>query len=147
MARKYTEEEFDQFTKYYSPCEREAFRQLLVSEGRFIVKEKKSQERMAMEEEDALLEKIMDGEATKPQHQPQKEAEAKDKYPGIKLTSENITRKITKAEFDRFFWNLTDAEKRNVRTDLILEGKYDPDDEPKPEKPMTDAEIDELAGL
>ena len=147
MARIYTEEGFTQFTRHYTPAEREAFRQLLVSEGRFIVKEKKSQERMAMEAEDALLEEVMDEEDTKPQHQPKKESEAKDKYPGIKLTSENITRKISKSEFDRLFWNLTEEERREVRSDLILEGKYDPDEEPKPEKPMTDAEIDEIAEL
>ena len=147
MARIYSEKEFIQFTRHYTPAEREEFRQMLIEEGRLIVGEEKSQERKAIEEEDALLGEIMNGEDTKPQHQPQKETETKDKYPGIKLTAGNITRKITTAEFDRLFWNLTEEERRNVRTDLILEGKYDPDEEPKPEKPMTDAEIDEIAEL
>lgn len=147
MARKFTEEEFAQFTRHYTPAEREAFRQLLVSEGRFIVKEKKSQERMAMEEEDALLEEVMNEEDTKPQHQQKKEADGNVKYPSIKLTADAITRKITPAEFSRLFWNLSEEERQEVRSDLILEGKYDPDEEPKPEKPMTDAEIDEIAEL
>ena len=145
--KEYTQAEFIQFTRHYTPAEREEFRQMLIEEGRLIVGEEKSQERKAMEAEDDLLEKIMDGEATKPQHQPQKESEAKGKYPSIKLTADAITRKITPEEFSRLFWNLTEEERRNVRTDLILEGKYDPDEEPKPEKPMTDAEIDEIAEL
>lgn len=147
MAKVFTQAEFEKFTRHYTPAEREEFRQMLIEEGRLIVGEEKSLERKAMEAEDALLDEIMNGEDTKPQHQPQKETEAKDKYPGIKLTSDNITRKITKAEFDSLFFNLTEEERREVRSDLILEGKYDPDEESKPEKPMTDAEIDELAEL
>ena len=147
MAKAYTEAEFEKFTRHYTPAEREEFRQMLIEEGRLIVGEKKSQERKAIEEEDALLGEIMNGEDTKPQHQPQKEAEAKGKYPSIKLTADAITRKISEAEFERLFWNLSDEERRNVRTDLILDGKLDPDEAPKPEKPMTDAEIDEIAGL
>lgn len=147
MAKEFTQVEFEQFTRHYTQAKREAFRKMLIEEGRLKTEKEKSQERKAMEEEDALLDEIMKGEETNPQQKPQKEAETKDKYPGIKLTAGNITRKITTAEFDRLFWNLTEEERRNVRTDLILEGKYDPDEEPKPEKPMTDAEIDELAGL
>lgn len=147
MARIYSEKEFIQFTRHYTPAEREEFRQMLIEEGRLIVGEEKSQERKAMEAEDALLGEIMNGEDTKPQHQQKKEAEAKGKYPSIKLTADAITRKITPAEFSRLFWNLSEEERREVRSDLILEGKYDPDEESKPEKPMTDAEIDELAEL
>ena len=147
MAKEYTQAEFEKFTRHYTQAKREAFRKMLIEEGRLKTEKEKSQERKAMEEEDALLDEIMKGEETKPQQKPQKEAETKDKYPGIKLTAGNITRKITTAEFDRLFWNLTEEERRNVRTDLILEGKYDPDEEPKPEKPMTDVEIDEIAEL
>ena len=67
---------------------------------------------------------------------------------GLKLTAEAVTRKITEAEFEKLFFNLTAEEKRKVRSDLILDDKLDPfvDSKHKEKvKVMSDEEIDRLA--
>lgn len=68
----------------------------------------------------------------------------------IKLTAQDVTRKITEAEFEKLFYNLTPEEKRKVRTDLIYDDKLDPFEGSKRKekvKVMTDEEIDRLALL
>ena len=144
--KEYTQLEFEKFTKHYSPAEREEFRNMLIREGRLAGEKKMSKERMAMEEEDNLLDKLMK-DLEQPTVQTKKPVTEERPMSKIKFTADNVTRHISPAEFEMLFGNLTDKEKSEVRTDLILSGKYDPDEEPKPEKPMTDAEIDEIAGL
>lgn len=148
MAKEYTQAEFEKFTRHYSQAKREAFRKLLLEEGRLKTEKEKSQERMAMEEEDALFQELMkDLELGSKKPTPEKPVTEERPMSKIKFTADNVTRHISPAEFEMLFGNLTDKEKSEVRTDLILSGKYDPDEEPKPEKPLSDAEIDELADL
>lgn len=77
-----------------------------------------------------------------------KKSEIKPQQGGLKLTAEAVTRKITEAEFEKLFFNLTAEEKRKVRSDLILDDKLDPFEDSKHKekvKVMTDEEIDRLA--
>ena len=95
-----------------------------------------------MTEEDAIFQEVADAleKESKKKSEPQQG--------GLKLTAEAVTRKITEAEFEKLFFNLTAEEKRQVRTDLILDDKLDPFEDSKHKekvKVMTDEEIDRLA--
>ena len=95
-----------------------------------------------MTEEDAIFQEVADAleKESKKKSEPQQG--------GLKLTAEAVTRKITEAEFEKLFFNLTAEEKRKVRSDLILDDKLDPFEDSKHKekvKVMTDEEIDRLA--
>ena len=71
----------------------------------------------AMTEEDAIFQEVADAL--------EKEAKKKSEpqQGGLKLTAEAVTRKITEAEFEKLFFNLTAEEKRKVRSDLTQIGR------------------------
>ena len=96
----------------------------------------------AMTEEDAIFQEVADA------LEKEEKKKSEPQQGGLKLTAEAVTRKITEAEFEKLFFNLTAEEKRQVRTDLILDDKLDPFEDSKHKekvKVMSDEEIDRLA--
>lgn len=73
----------------------------------------------------------------------------------MKLTADSVSREINETEFELLSKGMTDEEKREFKTDLILDGKYDPykgrsvnksgRHNDVPDEVMTDEEIIALA--
>lgn len=153
MAKKnvMTEYEFERWTRNYPSDKREALRKKWLADGRLVIDDfKDSAERKAYQVENAIYGEVveeLENEEKRKEQEAKKPQEMKSILPKVKLSADVVTRKISKSEFDMLFSNLTDEERREVRTNLILDGKYDPDNDPKFERvePMSDAEIEAIA--